>query len=271
MNANIATETLYIAPRSRPADRDAATGDWTTNSFDSYAEAEKAASSMDETCPLDGADDWWVVCFRGRASAGGVVTDFAAQAAFDTIAVEDVAVQEADEGLLRVTATVTARDFRGSVTFSAIPADERTRMGIAPAGDDTSAWMDGKLYESMGHKRAVETGLEVLARANRVPVTPRGPTLGEQIAELAEASRGLWEMAVETCVTPDNKPIHAKRRAAQRAASAAETALGGVEDAVNAGDIARALEHAEEARTLAREWGDDSNERQILALLGAQG
>lgn len=267
MTTKNTAETLYIAPWSRPADRDAA-GE--NNAFTSYYEAAKAADAMDETCPLDGADDWWVVCFRGGAG-GAVVTGYDAEQAFDAVEIADVRVQEADEGLLRVTATVTARDFRGSVTFSAIPADERTRMGIAPAGDDTSAWMDGKLYESMGHKRAVETGLEVLARANQVPVTPRGPTLGEQIAELAEASRGLWEMAVETCVTPDNKPIHTKRRAAQRAASAAETALDAVADTVRDGDIATAIQHAEEARSLACEWGDDSNERQILALLGAQG
>ena len=97
--------------------------------------------------------------------------------------------------------------------------------------------------------------------------TTKTLTLGEQIAKLAEESLDLWANAVDTCVTPDNKPIPAKRRRAQADADAAETALEAVADAVRDGDIARALEHAEEARTLAREWGDDSTERAILRLL----
>jgi|LakMenEpi03Aug12_release.lakeMendotaPanAssembly.Ray.scaffolds.fasta_scaffold02744_33 hypothetical protein len=53
---------LHVAPRSRPEDRDLA-GEG--NIFATYAKAEKAAESMNETCPLGG--DEWVVCFGGRS------------------------------------------------------------------------------------------------------------------------------------------------------------------------------------------------------------
>jgi len=98
----------------------------------------------------------------------------AALAAFDAavdVQIRDIKVALADFGLLTVTATVETFGFAGGVRFSALPADpEGTRRGISPAGDDVSGWMDDALYTALKHERAVEVGLEVLARADRVGV-----------------------------------------------------------------------------------------------------
>lgn len=66
-------ETLYIAPASDPTNIWAA-GDAKLNTFTDGNAAVDAAVNLDETCPLDG-DDEWVVCYRpslgGRVFTGG--------------------------------------------------------------------------------------------------------------------------------------------------------------------------------------------------------
>lgn len=54
-------ETFYIAP-SDTRDRYAASGDLDTNTFADRVEAEAAAASMNDTCPLDGP--FWIVCLE---------------------------------------------------------------------------------------------------------------------------------------------------------------------------------------------------------------
>lgn len=83
------------------------------------------------------------------------------------------------------------------------------------------------------------------------------------LSQLRDASRLCWEMAVETAESDRQSPAEA----------AMESALGSWDAAINAvedGQIATAILEMEHARRIAREWGDDAQERDALDLLRAQ-
>ena len=50
------TTEYRIAPYSRPDFELAGDG----NSFDTFDSAREATFSMDETCPLEDVDEWWI-------------------------------------------------------------------------------------------------------------------------------------------------------------------------------------------------------------------
>lgn len=88
------------------------------------------------------------------------------------------------------------------------------------------------------------------------------------LADLREHSERAWETCVDTCYSDPRGTIDGPRQAKCRLA--AESAMDAWDRAIAAAgeqdyDTARAA--LREARTLAAEWGDDSDEREALELL----
>jgi hypothetical protein len=91
--------------------------------------------------------------------------------------------------------------------------------------------------------------------------------LSSKINALIEHSQELWELAVETCVEPSGRVLRKREERARADAVTANSLYERIREVVSGGDITVAIQHAEEARTLTREWGDDQYERAILHLL----
>lgn len=83
-----------------------------------------------------------------------------------------------------------------------------------------------------------------------------------RLRELAEESRRLWEMVVDTAEDGGHDPV----RAAQ-AAESAEALWDSALDAVEMGVLAVATDALTLAARLGDDWGDGSTERAAMALV----
>lgn len=92
------------------------------------------------------------------------------------------------------------------------------------------------------------------------------------IATLRASSEASWAGCVDTAGIADFGESWDQSRAdaAASAADAASEAWDRAEDALDRGDRTAALEALEEARALAAEWGEDSDERSAIELVSAE-
>jgi len=87
------------------------------------------------------------------------------------------------------------------------------------------------------------------------------------LAELREDSDDSWEMCANTCLDSDGTEQPERRAAAEDAQDSAREAWSRAIEATKAGNLSAAIEALEEARSLASDWGDDSREREAIAIV----
>lgn len=92
-------------------------------------------------------------------------------------------------------------------------------------------------------------------------------TLIKRIRDLREESKRLWDLACDTCFDVDGEVQPERQEQAEDSRESALASWGDAIEALKAGEHAKAITELSDAASLASDWGDDSAEREAIALI----
>ena len=99
----------------------------------------------------------------------------------------------------------------------------------------------------------------------------KNETLIERILDLREESKRLWDLACDTCFDVDGEVEVERQEQAEDSRESALACWGDAIEALKAGDRREAIVELSDAASMASDWGEDSAEREAIALIKGDG